>query len=73
MGPTPSPGPPFIMMATPIISVTSLTVAPRWAAPRACALIHPSHSRVMAMASAMSSFMRMDSAPSAMAAVCSAP
>ena len=60
-------------MATPIISVTSLTVAPRCAAPRAWALIQPSHSRVMAMANAMSSFMRMDSAPSAMAALCIAP
>jgi hypothetical protein len=56
-------------MATPIISVTSLTVAPRMTAPRAWAEIQPSHSRVMAMASAMSSFVLADNVPSAMAAV----
>ena len=32
--PTPSPGPPFMEMATPIISATSSVVAPRRAAPR---------------------------------------
>ena len=54
-GPTPVPGPPFMEMATPIISATSSMVAPGRARPRAWAAMHPSHSRVMEMARAISS------------------
>ena len=64
------PGPPFMEMATPIISATSSVVAPRRAQPHACAATHPSHSRVMEMASAISSLVLADSAPSLKAAEC---
>ncbi len=60
-------------MATPIISATSPLLAPRRAAPRACAATQPSHSRVMAMARAISYLVLAGRAPSAMAAVLRAP
>ncbi len=64
------PGPPFIMTATPRASATSSSVALRRAAPRAWAAMHPSHSRVTAMARAMSSLNRAGSAPSVITARC---
>ena len=62
-----------MVMATPIISATSSVVAPSRARFRPWAAMHPSHSRVMAMESAMSSLVLMSSAPSTKAASCSAP
>ena len=56
-------------MATPIVSATSSVVAPRRARLRPWAAMHPSHSRVMEMASAMSSLVLTESAPSAKAAL----
>jgi len=53
-------------------SATSAAVTPCRTADRACATTQPSHSLVTAMASAISSFTRAGSAPSPMAAPCSA-
>jgi len=66
------PGPPFIRITTPMASATSAAVTPCRMAERAWAVTQPSHSLVAAMASAISSFIRAGSAPSPMAAPCSA-
>ncbi len=65
--------PPFMRMATPMVSATSSAVAPLRAAPSACATMQPSHPRVTAMASAMSSLVLVLSAPGASVALCSWP
>src|SRR5207244_1983864 len=71
-GPQTVPGPPFIRITTPMASATSAAVTPCRTADRACATTQPSHSLVTAMASAISSFTPAGSAPSPIAAPCSA-
>ena len=66
------PGPPFIAITTPMASATSSAVTPWRTADRAWATTQPSHSLVAEMASAINSFTLAGSAPSPMAARCSA-